>query len=243
MKENKYDDGSFFKQYEKMTRSQKGLEGAGEWYVFKEMLPDLNGKKVLDLGCGYGWHCRHAIENGADSVIGVDISEKMLGKAKIINQLSGIKYQQIALEDTQFAAGRFDVIISSLTFHYLQSYDVLIGKIYRWLKLGGRLVFSVEHPVFTAQGKQNWIYNKSGNKMHWAVDRYFYEGRRNTSFLGAEVVKYHRTVSTYLNELLNQGFKIIDIKEPIPSETMLKNNPEMKDELRRPMMLLIAVEK
>ncbi|WP_458796238.1 class I SAM-dependent methyltransferase [Chryseobacterium proteolyticum] len=82
MKENKYDDPSFFRQYEKMLRSQLGLEGAGEWYVLKDMLPDFTEKNVLDLGCGFGWHCRYAIEQGAKSVIGIDLSEKMLEKSQ-----------------------------------------------------------------------------------------------------------------------------------------------------------------
>jgi SAM-dependent methyltransferase len=243
MKENKYDESSFFEQYGKMSRSQKGLDGAGEWHMLKEMLPDFIGREVLDLGCGYGWHCRYAIEKGATSVIGIDISEKMLQKAKEINQLNGIKYERIALEDAQYPPEIFDIVFSSLTFHYMQSYDALIAKIYQWLKPGGKLIFSVEHPVFTAEGSQDWIYNEAGNKLHWAVDRYFYEGQRNTSFLGEKVLKYHRTVSTYLNGLIKQGFKIIEVKEPIPNKEMLKNIPEMEDELRRPMMLLIAVEK
>ena len=46
------------------------------------MLPDFKGKRVLDLGCGYGWHCIYAMENGASSVVGVDISHKMLEVAK-----------------------------------------------------------------------------------------------------------------------------------------------------------------
>jgi len=243
MKENKYDEVSFFEQYEKMSRSQKGLEGAGEWHVLKKMLPEFVGKKVLDLGCGYGWHCRYAIENGAQSAIGIDISEKMLQKAREINQLDNIKYEQSALEDVAFNDETFDVVISSLTFHYIQAYDALIRNVYNWLKPNGRFVFSVEHPVFTAEGSQDWVYDKEGNKLYWAVDHYFVEGQRNTLFLGERVVKYHRTLSTYLNELLKQGFKIIEVNEPLPSEEMLKSIPEMKDELRRPMMLLISVEK
>jgi len=243
MKENKYDEVSFFEQYEKMSRSQKGLEGAGEWHVLKKMLPEFVGKKVLDLGCGYGWHCRYAIENGAQSAIGIDISEKMLQKAREINQLDNIKYEQSALEDVAFNDETFDVVISSLTFHYIQAYDALIRNVYNWLKPNGRFVFSVEHPVFTAEGSQDWVYDKEGNKLYWAVDHYFGEGQRNTSFLGERVVKYHRTLSTYLNELIKQGFKIIEVNEPLPSEEMLKSIPEMKDELRRPMMLLISVEK
>ncbi len=166
MKENKYDESSFFEQYGQMSRSQKGLEGAGEWHVLKDMLPDFAEKKVLDLGCGYGWHCRYAMENGAISVIGVDISEKMLQKAREINLLDGIKYKQIALEDVKFAAEIFDIVMSSLALHYIQSYDALIRNVYHWLKPNGRFVFSVEHPVFTAEGNQDWVYNDAGNKLY-----------------------------------------------------------------------------
>jgi SAM-dependent methyltransferase len=243
MKENKYDDPAFFEQYGKMNRSQKGLEGAGEWYVLKTMLPDLNGKHVLDLGCGFGWHCRYAIENGAKSVVGVDISEKMLEKAKQINSKDGIKYDHVALEDAVYPLETFDVVFSSLTFHYIQSFEKLIQNIYQFLKPGGYLVFSAEHPVFTAEGKQDWAYDEAGEKLYWPVDDYFKEGKRNTEFLGEKVLKYHRTLSTYLNVLLKAGFKVVEIKEPIPSEKMLKDFPEMKEELRRPMMLLISVQK
>lgn len=54
MKENKYDDDNFFNKYKDMDRSKKGLEGAGEWHELKKMLPDFEGKRVLDLGCGFG---------------------------------------------------------------------------------------------------------------------------------------------------------------------------------------------
>ena len=54
MKENRYDDQEFFDRYAEMARSRKGLSGAGEWPVLKEMLPDLQGCRMLDLGCGYG---------------------------------------------------------------------------------------------------------------------------------------------------------------------------------------------
>lgn len=243
MKENKYDDPAFFEQYGKMNRSQKGLEGAGEWYVLKTMLPDLSGKDVLDLGCGFGWHCKYAIENGAKSVVGIDISEKMLEKAKQINGLDGIKYTNVALEDVVYSPETFDVVFSSLTFHYIQSFERLIQNIYKFLKSGGYLVFSVEHPVFTAEGMQDWAYNEAGEKLYWPVDDYFKEGKRDTEFLGEKVLKYHRTLSTYLNVLLKAGFKVIEIKEPMPSEKMLQDFPEMKEELRRPMMLLISAEK
>lgn len=155
MKENKYDDPSFFNQYEKMLRSQLGLEGAGEWHALKNILPDFKGKKVLDLGCGFGWHCRYAIENGAKSVIGIDLSEKMLARAKETNNLEGILYERKALEDVNYPAEHFDIVLSSLTLHYVESFDTIVQNIYQWLTSGGYFVFSVEHPVFTAEGSQD----------------------------------------------------------------------------------------
>lgn len=82
MKQNKYDDDIFFNKYSNMSRSKNGLEGAGEWHELKKMLPNFKDKRVLDLGCGFGWHCRYAVENDAKSVIGIDISQKMLSEAK-----------------------------------------------------------------------------------------------------------------------------------------------------------------
>ncbi len=243
MKENKYDEPSFFEQYEKMLRSQLGLQGAGEWHALKNMLPDFKDKNVLDLGCGFGWHCRYAVENGAKSVTGIDLSERMLAKAKEINSLEGIQYERKALEDLEYPAEKFGIILSSLTLHYVESFDPLIQNIYQWLAPGGYFVFSVEHPVFTAEGSQDWNYDAEGKKLNWPVDRYFTEGKRNTTFLGENVTKYHRTLTSYLNTLLKHHFIISEIIEPEPAPEMLKEIPEMKDELRRPMMLLISVKK
>ena len=82
MQENKYDNPVFFEKYSQMSRSREGLSGAGEWETLKDLLPDFAGKRVLDLGCGYGWHCIYAMEQGAMSVTGVDLSEKMLEVAR-----------------------------------------------------------------------------------------------------------------------------------------------------------------
>lgn len=81
MKENKYDNEEFFLKYSQMDRSKRGLKGAGEWSELQKVLPDFASKRVLDLGCGYGWHCIYAAEHGAESVTGIDISEKMLETA------------------------------------------------------------------------------------------------------------------------------------------------------------------
>ena len=79
---NEYDNERFFDQYAQMPRSKEGLAAAGEWHQLKPLFPDLQGKSVLDLGCGYGWHCRFAAGRGAKRVLGLDLSEKMIAEAK-----------------------------------------------------------------------------------------------------------------------------------------------------------------
>ena len=76
---NIYNDNDFFKAYAGMERSQKGLAGAGEWHQLEPLFPKLADSTVLDLGCGYGWHCKFAAESGAMRVLGIDLSRKMSG--------------------------------------------------------------------------------------------------------------------------------------------------------------------
>ncbi|NHA03758.1 class I SAM-dependent methyltransferase [Mucilaginibacter sp. HC2] len=243
MKENKYDNESFFKQYSQMARSVSGLKGAGEWHAFQKMLPDFHGKRVLDLGCGFGWHCRYAVEQGAAHVIGIDLSEKMLNKAKEINNSPLIEYKCLAIEDFTYEPDSFDVVISSLAFHYLESFDNICSKVYQCLTTGGSFIFSVEHPIFTAQSGQNWYVDEQGKRLHWPVDNYFSQGNRTTTFLGEQVIKYHKTLTTYINSLIRSGFEITALIEPEPKKTMLENVPEMQDELRRPMFLIVSAVK
>lgn len=242
MKENKYDNEEFFKKYSEMNRSKNGLSGAGEWSELQKILPDFENKRVLDLGCGYGWHCLYAANQGANSVLGVDISEKMLAVAGDKNKHEKIKYEKIAMEDLDFPDNSFDVVISSLAFHYIKDFEALAENISRWLSSGGSFVFSVEHPVFTSYGTQDWYYDDKGNILHFPVDNYYYEGEREAVFLGEKVIKYHRTITTYLNTLLQNGFDIRHIIEPKPPEDML-DIEGMKDEMRRPMMLLVSAQK
>src|SRR5207248_9740578 len=101
-----------------MPRSVGGLKEAGEWHAFRSLLPDLGGKRVLDLGCGFGWHCRYAREQGAGFVVGVDLSEKMLARARADTDDTAIEYRRCAIENIDFRANEFDFVISSLALHY-----------------------------------------------------------------------------------------------------------------------------
>ena len=78
---NIYDNSEFFAAYAEMGRSKDGLKAAGEWHQLQPLFPKLQGKKVLDLGCGYGWHCKYAAQMGATEILGIDSSQKMIAKA------------------------------------------------------------------------------------------------------------------------------------------------------------------
>ena len=243
MKQNKYDDDVFFEKYGRMARSEQGLAAAGEWGAFEALMPPLEAKRVLDIGCGYGWHCIYAAQKGAASVLGTDISQKMLEAAAIKTPKQfNIEYKKVALEDFEPAPCSFDVVLSSLVFHYTADFEQVCKKVYSALCPGGEFLFTVEHPIFTARGEQAWITDENGTKLYWPVDNYFFEGARQAVFLGEHILKYHRTLTGYLNALLAAGFMLTGFVEPPPPENML-HIEGMKDELRRPMMLIIKVKK
>ena len=243
MRENKYDDPAFFLNYSRMPRSVDGLDAAGEWPVLRAMLPDLQGKRVLDLGCGFGWHCRYAREQGARSVLGIDISARMLERARADTHDPAIEYRREAIEDSDWAADSFDVALSSLALHYIADVAQVYRKVHRGLAAGGEFVFSIEHPMVTARAAQDWHYGQQGERLHWPVDDYQQEGARRTRFLDNDVVKYHRTLATLINGLIDAGFQIRRVAEPQPSEELLALHPDWRDELRRPLFLLIAAQK
>jgi SAM-dependent methyltransferase len=243
LKQNKYDDPELYANYSRMRRSIRGLDEAQEWHAFRALLPNLDGKRLLDLGCGFGWHCRYARQQGARSVIGVDLSQNMLARARDTTDDPEIEYRRTAIEDLDFRADEFDVVISSLALHYVERFDLVCQNIYQCLTSGGQLVISVEHPVFTALAGQEWCCGPKGERLHWPLDDYQKEGRRHTQWMAGDVVKYHRTVSTYVNTLIDSGFRISKLLEPQPRPEMLIEQPDLKDDCRRPAFLLIAAVK
>ncbi len=243
MKQNIYDKPEFFAKYCSMPRSTGGLDRAEEWPNFRPLLPDLRDTRVLDLGCGLGWHCRYARQQGASSVVGVDLSERMLARAKALTDNPGIEYRWSAIEDIDFRAGAFSVVISSLALHYIRDFDVVSQRVHHWLAAGGAFVFSVEHPMVTALAAQQWCFGPNGERLHWPVDKYQEEGPRHTQWLADDVIKYHRTVASYVNTLIESGFRITKLIEPMPSLETLIGQPGLEDERRRPSLLFIAASR
>ena len=99
---------------------------------------------------------QYASEQGAASVVGVDLSQKMLQTARERNTAPNITYLCQAIEEVDFPKESFDIVISSLALHYVASFEETARRVYALLKPGGTFVFSAEHPVFTAYGSQDW---------------------------------------------------------------------------------------
>lgn len=232
---NHYDNPEFFAAYAQMSRSQQGLDGAGEWHQLQPLFPDMTGKDVLDLGCGYGWHCKYAADHGARSVLGIDLSEKMIAEAKKRNAVPGITYRVCSLQDYEYPAAAYDLVVSNLVLHYVEDLDGVYRRIHETLRPGGVFLMNIEHPTFTAGVNQQFA--KDGT---WPVDDYYYPGLRQTDFLGHTITKYHHTLTQILGGLLKAGFRIESIEEAMPPEEW---RAVMPDEMRRPMMLLVRARK
>lgn len=233
---NHYDNPEFFAAYAQMYRSQVGLAGAGEWYQLQPLFPDVQGKDVLDLGCGYGWHCKYAAEHGARRVTGIDLSEKMIAEARKRNSHASVSYCVASLLDWDYQPAAYDVVVSNLVMHYMEDLDAVYQRIYETLRPGGVFLMNIEHPTFTAGVNQQFA--KDGV---WPVTDYYYPGQRQTDFLGHSITKYHHTLTQILNGLIKAGFCLEAVEEAMPPEEWREMMPE---EMRRPMMLLVkAVRK
>jgi ubiquinone/menaquinone biosynthesis C-methylase UbiE len=242
MSQNIYDNQTFFDGYAQLSRSVQGLDGAPEWPTIRSILPDLQGKKVVDLGCGYGWFCRSAREQGAAQVLGMDLSEKMLGKAKEMTEDPAIEYRQQDLEALQLPVASFDLVYSSLTLHYIEDLGKLFATVYQALVNGGEFIFTAEHPIYTAPKHQGWLVDEAGQKS-WPINGYQQEGRRISNWLAEGVIKQHRMLGTYINLLVQQGFTIRYLNEWGPSAQQIADNPALDEEKERPMIFILAVQK
>jgi len=239
MTQNIYDNEEFFAGYSGLRRSVEGLDGMPEWPALRALLPDLRRRKVLDLGCGFGWFCRWAREQGANHVVGVDVSEKMLARAGAASADPAITYTRADMEQLELPPKTFDVVYSALALHYVENLSALLSQSYRSLAPGGILVFSVEHPIFTAPSQPRWSLDAAGRKT-WPVDRYLDEGPRSTDWLAKGVVKQHRTLGTYINMLVGAGFVISHVEEWGPTEDQIAAEPNWSDERQRPPFLIMA---
>lgn len=221
MSQNIYDDPAFFAGYATLDRSVKGLEGAPEWPTIQQMLPPLSGLRVVDLGCGYGWFCRWARE---------------------MTRGEGIRYRCENLENLTLPANSCELVYSSLALHYLPDVAPLFATVYQALTPGGTLLFSAEHPIYTAPPQQGWLEDENGQK-RWPVSHYQQEGERISNWFADGVKKQHRKLSTWINLLVAAGFIIEHLDEWGPTAEQIAAQPALDEEKERPMIFLLRARK
>ncbi len=243
--QNIYDNEIFFAGYSELRSREINSNTMLEQPAMKELLPELNEKTVLDLGCGCGSNCLEFALNGAKRVVGVDISEKMLEVAKREATDEKIEYKNMSMTDILTLGEKFDFIYSSLAFHYIEDFIKLCEDMYALLNENGILLFSQEHPFITATVDGNGHYNKDENnrKVSYTFSNYNESGERKVHWYVDGVTKYHRTFSDAINALVKAGFKIGEVCEPKPQPWAMEKWPALYDEFIKPSFLIVKARK
>jgi SAM-dependent methyltransferase len=187
------------------------------------LLPDVQGLRVLDAGCGPGAYAEILAERGAQ-VVAVDASPKMISMAK---KRLGDRAQVFVADISKPVPGledaSFDLVVSPLVLNYMDDLAPVYQQFYRLLKMEGHLVASLGHPFF------DFIYYKSDN--YFATEKVgaVWKGFGKPVYVPA----YRHSLSAILNPLLETGFTLERILEPLPTEEFKKADPEEYEKLMR----------
>ncbi|WP_321416544.1 class I SAM-dependent methyltransferase [uncultured Methanomethylovorans sp.] len=243
-KQNIFDDNVFFEGYYKLRENIDSANNLVEKPAIFSMIGDVKGRSIIDLGCGYGENCKTFSDMGAKRIVGVDISVKMLEVARNENFASNIEYYNICMEDVDSIRFKYDVAVSSLAIHYIMDFNKLAMDVYSLLNDNGIFVFSQEHPLSTAPiDGAKWIKDSEEHVDHYRLTDYARLGERNISWIVDGIIKYHCTFSEIINGLILAGFKIEEIREPVPREETIQRLPDYEKDLHKPDFLIIKVRK
>ena len=244
-KQNIFDNEIFFDGYKVLRDNECNANELIEQPAMRKLLPNLTGKAVLDLGCGYGHNCVDFVKRGAQKVVGVDISERMLAVAKAESAHEKIEYLNMSMTDIATLNEKFDFIYSSLAFHYVKDFDAFAKDMFSVLNDGGELLFSQEHPIITAtvDGKGHFNKGENGERVSYTFSNYNQQGERIIHWYVDGVIKYHRTFSGVINALSKAGFVIEAVGEPVPEEWAIKKLPTMVKEYIKPNFLIVKARK
>jgi SAM-dependent methyltransferase len=242
--QNIYDNQMFFDGYKKLRENPSASNIIVEKPALFSLCPSFTDKTVLDVGCGYGENCREIANIGATHVVGIDISKRMLEIAEIENKCENVSFLQMSMNDLPKLHQKFDIVISSLAIHYIEDFDKLMKNINRLLNDSGLFIYSQEHPLTTALKKEDyWSIDDKGDVLHYNLTDYSLLGERKTAWIVDEVIKYHRTFSSIINSIINSGFIIEKMLEPLPDEGIMNQYPVYRKYYHKPDFLLIRARK
>jgi SAM-dependent methyltransferase len=232
-----YDQPEVFERYRAHRAWPLNPNTTLEEPAFLDELGDVAGLRVLDLGCGDGGTASLLLDLGCGSYLGVDGSTLMVREANAALAGRAGRVVRGRLEDFEAEPDSFDLIVSRMALHYLADLGVLLRRCRESLAEGGRILFTVTHPVITSHDRRA---STTEPREDWLVDDYFVEGARPQVWLGAASVWQHRTIETYVTELRQAGFRLSNLRECAPRADRFDDNSEYKRRQRIPLMLLIA---
>jgi ubiquinone/menaquinone biosynthesis C-methylase UbiE len=202
--------------------------------AFFKLMGDINGKKILDAGCGEGYNTRLMAQKGAQ-VTGVDISPRMIELAKEEEQRNplGISYHVASVSELSlFKRESFDMVVSFMVLMDAPDYEGALREFFRVLRKQGELYFSISHPCFMTK-EIEWVEDREDCSMKLKISEYFFtepfeERWKFPTSDNSEkfsITYFPRTLSRYLNGLINAGFILKRVEEPRPSEEVCKKYP------------------
>ncbi len=226
-KQNIYDNETFFENFRSSRENAVNFNDCIETPILLSMLPDLRGKRILDIGCGMGQHAKQYSAMGAESVLGIDLSEKMLEYAREHNSADNIVYRRMAMEDIDRIGRRFDLVTSSLAFDYAEDFEGLMRKVRALMREDAAFVFSMSHPMATAWDGvyDRYTRTETGERLYANIRNYLVEGLRKVTWVVEGYECYHRTFSSLINALIGAGFVIGECRESGISEEMRTRYP------------------
>ncbi|MDL2363630.1 MAG: class I SAM-dependent methyltransferase [Patescibacteria group bacterium] len=215
------------------------------------LLPDLQDKSVVSLGCGSGEDCEFLRSCGASKVVGIDISESMIGFAK--NSYPECDFAVMDMENLAFENESFDFAYSSLAVHYIEDWTKLFADTHRVLKPGGSFLFSCNHPVYSALETSRNDDDMKVRELSRTLDKKTdsativgnYTKRRPVTLdTGMAVTTWHKSIGEITHEATSAGFVITDILEPQPLPAMEKVAPKDYETLTKiPNFIVFKLQK
>lgn len=199
------------------------------------LLPDVDGLRALDAGCGPGLYVEWLLDHGAQ-VVGVDASPDMLAYARQRVQDRAEFHRHDLDQPLDFLPdASFDLVLSALVMHYLKDWDAAFTEFARVLKPGGLFVFSSGHPLDELRF--------SPTENYFAHEQVTGTWCKNSDD-PVVVPFYRRPLQAMLNPLADAGFALERVIEPQPTPEFKAADPEDYEKLaRQPVFICIRARK
>jgi SAM-dependent methyltransferase len=237
-----YDDPEVFNTYMRGRMRPNSPNATIEKPIFHELLGDVVGARILDLGCGDGAFGQELLRAGCESYTGIEASQRMVAQAQIELTHPAGEVVLSSMENWEYPAAHFDLVLSRLALHYIDDVASVLRHVHQTLTPSGRFIFSVEHPVLTSCNRSRGE-NGDGVRQDWIVDDYFVMGKREVMWMGQRVIKVHRTIEEYFTALQEAGFIVTHLRESRPMPQYFTDDALFRRRSRIPLFLFLAAQR